>query len=207
MAHIVSVRKSFARYTVKFDDGSAMFMRAKDIKKLNLGPGTEVDADELVKLLRPLQLDDAYEDALTILDYSMKTSRQMRDKLRAKGYLDDVTDAVVQRLEASKLLDDEYVARMLMENMTASGRGKLALRQKLRQKGISEEIEQSVMEDVSGEDQDAACLEAARKLFRKYASLEPREQKQKLSRALASRGFGWDSVSYAIEKLIRESED
>ncbi|MCR4577599.1 MAG: RecX family transcriptional regulator [Clostridiales bacterium] len=207
MAHIVSVRKSFARYTVEFDDGSAMFVRAKDIKKLNLGPGTEVDADELVKLLRPLQLDDAYEDALTILDYSMKTSRQMRDKLRAKGYLDDVTDAVVQRLEASKLLDDEYVARMLMENMTASGRGKLALRQKLRQKGISEEIEQSVMEDVSGEDQDAACLEAARKLFRKYASLEPREQKQKLSRALASRGFGWDSVSYAIEKLIRESED
>lgn len=207
MAHIVSVCKSFARYTVEFDDGSAMFVRAKDIKKLNLGPGTEVDADELVKLLRPLQLDDAYEDALTILDYSMKTSRQMRDKLRAKGYLDDVTDAVVQRLEASKLLDDEYVARRLMENMTASGRGKLALRQKLRQKGISEEIEQSVMEDVSGEDQDAACLEAARKLFRKYASLEPREQKQKLSRALASRGFGWDSVSYAIEKLIRESED
>lgn len=207
MAHIVSVRKSFARYTVELDDGSAMFARAKDIKKLSLGPGTEIDTDELVKLLRPLQLDDAYEDALTILDYSMKTSRQMRDKLRAKGYLDDVIDAVVQRLEASKLLDDEYVARRLMENMTASGRGKLALRQKLRQKGISEKIEQSVMEDVSNEDQDAACLEAARKLFRKYATYEPREQKQKLSRALASRGFGWDSVSYAIEKLIRESED
>ncbi len=207
MAHIVSVRKSFARYTVEFDDGSSMFARAKDIKKLDIAPGTETDAEELVKQLRPLQLDDAYEDALTILDYSMKTSRQMRDKLRSKGYLDDVIDAVVQRLEASKLLDDEYVARRLMENMTSSGRGKLALRQKLRQKGISEEIEQSVMEDVSSEDQDAACLEAARKLFRKYASLEPREQKQKLSRALASRGFGWDSVSYAIEKLIQESED
>ena len=207
MAHIVSVRKSFARYTVELDDGSTIYARAKDVKKLDLAPGTEIGAEELVKLLRPLQLDDAYEAALTILDYSMKTSRQMRDKLRAKGYLDDVIDAVVQRLEASKLLDDEYVARRLMENMTSSGRGKLALRQKLRQKGISEEIEQSVMEDVSSEDQDAACLEAAHKLFRKYASLEPREQKQKLSRALASRGFGWDSVSYAIEKLIRESED
>ena len=116
-------------------------------------------------------------------------------------YLDNYLDLY------GSLDDDEYVARRLMENMTSSGRGKLALRQKLRQKGISEEIEQSVMEDVSSEDQDAACLEAARKLFRKYASLEPREQKQKLSRALASRGFGWDSVSYAIEKLIRESED
>ena len=68
MAHIVSVRKSFARYTVEFDDGSSMFARAKDIKKLDIAPGTEIGAEELVKLLRPLQLDDAYEAALTILD-------------------------------------------------------------------------------------------------------------------------------------------
>ncbi|MBR5010743.1 MAG: regulatory protein RecX [Clostridia bacterium] len=207
MAQVAFVRKSFGRYTVEFDDGSSLFMRAKDIKALNLAPGTETDAESLIKQLRPLQLDDAFEDALTLLDYSMKTSRQMRDKLRAKGYLDDVTDAVIQRLEASGLLNDEYVARRLMENMVSAGRGKLALRQKLRQKGISEEIGQSILEEVSSDDQDAACLASARKLFRKYADLEPREQKQKLSRALASRGFGWDSVSYAIDKLIRESED
>ena len=207
MAQVAFVRKSFGRYTVEFDDGSALFMRAKDIKSLGIVPGCETDTEALIKQLRPFQLDDAYEDALTLLDYSMKTARQMRDKLTAKGYLGEVADAVIQRLSASGLLNDEYVARRLMENMVASGRGKFALRQKLRQKGIPEEIESSILDEISAEDQDAACLAAARKLFRKYAACEPREQKQKLSRALASRGFGWDSVSYAIEKLIRESED
>lgn len=207
MTQVTSIRKCFGRFSLEFDDGSTLFVRGRDIKKLNICLGMNSDADDLIKRLRPLQLDDAYEDALTILDYSMKTSRQMRDKLRLKGYIDDVIDAVVQRLEASGLLNDEDVARRLMESMAASGKGKLAIRQKLFQKGISEDLGREILEEVSGEDQDAACLNTARKLFRKYAALEPREQKQKLSRALASRGFGWDSVSYAIEKLIRESED
>jgi len=52
-----------------------------------------------------------------------------------------------------------------------------------------------------------ACLEAARTLHRKYATLPPREARSKLSQALARRGFGWDAIQSAVEQIIDEFED
>ena len=57
------------------------------------------------------------------------------------------------------------------------------------------------MEGFDEEQQASACRDAAAKLWRKYVSLPPREDRAKLSQALARRGFGWDAIRSAVDSL------
>ena len=52
--------------------------------------------------------------------------------------------------------------------------------------------------------QAEACRAAAESLCRKYAALPPREARAKLSQALARRGFGWESISGAVEAVLSD---
>ena len=207
MDRITSVESNRFSNRICFDDGSSLNVRKKDIEQFKLAQGVQIDKDAFYQRLCAAQFNDGYEAALNMLDRSAKTEQEIRNKLKLKGYLSEVADAVCERLKGARLIDDGYIAERLTRSMVASGKGCYAVAQKLRARGIGKEESLEALESIDEEEQKQSALAQAKKLLNKYADQEPRARKMKLSQALARRGFSWDSIEYVLDALDEEADD
>jgi len=202
MAEITNINIERLKASITLDGRRTIAVRKSDLAKLNLSVGDEADFDELTGRLGKMQLDEGYEAALSMLDRSARTKSEIIKKLISKGYLEQVAEAVAERLEGARLIDDKYIADKLVSSAAHSGKGRYSVKQKLRARGVSEEDAEAALGAITDEQQAESCLEAARKLARKYENADSRVFKMKLSQALARRGFSWDSIESALERLI-----
>ena len=202
MAIVTSVRDARGIVEIAADGHTFARVRRVHFAKCPLREGEDVDIDAYIGRVAALQFADGYEAALTSLDYSERTAKEIGDALRRKGYVAPCVDAVVARLVENRLIDDGRYAERLAEIQSKRPVGLYAFRRKLRAKGISDEDAEEALSAFDDAQQQSAALEAARKLYRKYAELPEREGKAKLSQALARRGFGWDAIESAVDQLF-----
>lgn len=193
--------------TVMFDDRTRIIIRKKDFEKYPIQKDEEVDVEEYLNAVRGYQAKDAYEAALSLLDYSARTESEIKKKLSMKGYLDMVTESVVERLKDARLVDDRQLAERIAENASERGIGAYALKRKLKTRGISEDDVEYASSLMDEDKEKEGAIRECRRLYRKYESLPAREAKAKLSAALSRRGYSWDAVSEAIESVLNDSDD
>ena len=181
-------------------------VRKAHFAKRPLEAGMEIDFEEYEGEIAAIQFSDAYEAALTSLDFSARTAREIERNLLMKGYVQPAVSAVVERLTENRLIDDKQLAGRIAEANTGKAVGLYAVKRKLRAKGISEDDVNEALEVFDDAQQLTAARQAAEKLFRKYSSLPRREARMKLSQALARRGFPWDAVKEAVDHLLSDDE-
>jgi len=181
-------------------------VRKSHFTRRPLEVGMEIDFEEYEGEIAAIQFSDAYEAALTSLDFSARTAREIERSLLMKGYVQPVVSAVVERLTEHRLIDDKQLAGRIAEANTGKAVGLYAVKRKLRAKGISEDDVNEALEVFDDAQQLAAARQAAEKLFRKYSTLPQREARMKLSQALARRGFPWDAVKEAVDQLLSDDE-
>ncbi|MBQ6594722.1 MAG: regulatory protein RecX [Clostridia bacterium] len=188
-----------------FSDAPELLIREKDLKKHPLAPGDTVDVEALTAQIEEEQASDAMEAALGMLDRSARSVRQIGRALISRGYLASVAESVTDRLTELRLLDDEALARRIIENGRSSGAGVFAIRRKLLEKGIPEETFETMLAEL-----EDVQTEAAVKLLGKYLSshkgLKPFELRSKAGAYLARHGFPWESVTAALDRCLEESE-
>ena len=204
MAKILAVEANRFSNKLIFDDATSLLLRKKDISAFQLAPGIEINKELLYERLCHVQASECYEAALNMLDRSAKTETEIRKKLQLKGYLNEVIDSACERLKAARLINDQYIAERVSGSLAASGKGRYVILQKLKARGIGKEETDAVLDGLSEEDQRQSAYAQAVKLNKKYVELDSRLQKQKLSQALARRGFSWDSIEYAMDRLEEE---
>ncbi|MBQ1256673.1 MAG: RecX family transcriptional regulator [Clostridia bacterium] len=193
--------------TVMFDDRTRLVIRKKDFEKYPLEKEEEIDFEEYMNAIAGFQAPEAYEAALSLLDYSARTENEMKKKLRMKGYIEMVIESVVERLKEARLIDDRQLAERIAENASERGIGAYALKRKLKTRGISEDDVEYASAFMDEDKEKEGALRECQRLSRKYASLPMREAKAKLSAALSRRGYTWDAVSEAIERVLSDSDD
>ena len=177
-------------------------VRKVHFDKCPVRPGDEIDIDAWINRLAAAQFTDAYEAALTSLDYCARSARELTNALRRNGYVEPAVEAVMARLGETGLIDDAGYARRMAEVQSTKPVGLYAFKRKLKAKGISDEDAEEALAAFDDEQQRAAALEAAQRLYRKYEALPPREARAKLSQALARRGFSWDAIEGVIDELL-----
>ena len=202
MPIVSEIRENRGIVEIVADGATFARVRRAHYEKHPLRPGDNIDAEEYLNRVAAVQFADAYEAALTSLDYCARSAKEIGNALRRKGFVEPAVEAVLARLTENGLIDDARYAQRLAEMQTAKPVGRYAFRRKLKQKGISDEDAEDALAAFDDGQQQAAALEAAQKLLRKYEALPPREAKAKLSQALARRGFPWDAIESAIEALF-----
>jgi len=181
-------------------------VRKAHFSKRPLETGETVDLEEYENTIASFQFSDAYEAALTALDHSARTARELERSLLAKGYVPTAVRSVIERLTENRLIDDRQLAGRIAEANASKPVGVYALKRKLRAKGISDEDASAALEGFDGAQQQSAARQAAEKLYRRYSSLPNREARAKLSQALARRGFPWDAVREAVDAILSDDE-
>lgn len=206
MAVVTEIRDFKTEIHISLDGVTWLKLRKKHYARLPLEVGESVDPDQYLDRMAALQAADCYEAALTLLDQAAQTRNDLCKKLVRRGYVLPAAEATVERLCENRLIDDRRYAERIVQNQLERGAGAYAVRRKLRARLLSEEDVEAAMEGFSDEQQLAACLESAAKLWHKYAALPPREGRAKLSQALARRGFGWEAVRGAVDALCDGSD-
>lgn len=106
--------------------------------------------------------EKAREAALRLLDYQDRTRAELKSRLMKKGYSEELSQSVTDDLSEANLINDERYAELYTESLINSGKGSILIKNKLREKGISDSIINAAFENLSvDETQRFSCLNKA----------------------------------------------
>ena len=123
---------------------------------------------------------------------------------KASKYIDRLTD----ELKKQKLIDDLAYAQAVIHTLQIGGsRSKKYISNKLYQKGVPKELaEMAIDEELDDYDEGEAALKIALKKYKSVKNLPLLKAKKRVADFLRGRGFGWDNINAALDKLFRESD-
>ncbi len=196
------------RVNVYVDGGFAFGLSEEVWLKSGLRKGDTVPPEMVRSLTASEEETRARQSALRLLNYRMRTEKELRDRLLEKEFPPAVVDGVITSLTRLGLINDPEFARMyLRDARLRKPAGKRLLMQNLRRRGVPADIIRSVMEEAEyQESDDTAALAAARQAMRRYRSsirkTDRRKEKERLARFLARRGFSWSTISPVLKALF-----
>jgi len=166
--------------------------------------GQEITEEKIESLILEDQLEIATQKALHFISYRPRSTNEVRKNLEGKDIPPMVIDQVIQKLVDLTLLDDQGFAEQWVENRNEfRPRSRMALRMELRNKGISEEITDQVLENL---DEDDLAYKAGCKYSNRLKKLDYPNFRKKLSSHLARRGFGYSSINQVVDLIWKETE-
>lgn len=189
-------KRNKTRANIYLDGEFAFALEMLTVMKLGLKIGKDVDVQTIKAAVFDSEVSVAFGKAVDYLARAMKTTKQMHDYLTKKGYAAEVVNAVIQKLQGYKYLDDQTYARLYTQQSKAY-KGERRIKQELVNKGIAhDQVDDEVQ--IDKDDQ----LQTATILAEKYLKNKDRDIKtmQKLQRFLLYRGFDFDTVNSIIRK-------
>jgi regulatory protein len=197
------------RYNIFVDGEFVIGVGEPVVARLRLKPGMPFAADRLLELGRAEELQRATDASARLLEIRPRSTREIRDRLKQKGFDEQVVDEAVASLTRLGYLDDAQFSRLWVESRA---RSKAAGARKMRSELMTKGIERSLIDDavgVIGEGEELAIAAAivAKKL--PNPASDPVERKKQLSRLIAQlqrRGLGWGIIKQATAHLGANGE-
>lgn len=173
------------------------------IHALWLRVGQTLTDQEIESLKASDTLEQARQRAVEFIAYRPRSEKEVRQRLQRAGAPEDVIDEIAVSLRAAGLLDDESFSRSWVDSrMRNRPRSRRMLAWELKQKGIDAATIDASLEAVSDSE---AAYQAALRQWPKVAEARPdRQRRRKLSEYLARKGFGYDTIEEAIERVERD---
>lgn len=174
------------------------------IEAARLRKGQQLAEDQIAALKGEDDVLRAVDRAARFLAYRPRSVQEVRRNLEEKGVAPEVVEAALERLGTMGYLDDRAFARFWVQNRNEfKPLSPRALRYELRQKGVSTEIIDEVLESL---DRDDLAYRAAMSRVNRLRGTSKQVFRQKLSTFLQQRGFGYPAIRDVVERLIGELE-
>lgn len=166
-----------------------------------LKTGAELSEEEFAQMKREDGDKYAAGIAMEFLSYKMRTEREVRNKLKTKEIDADSIERAVEQLKGYGYINDENYARLYAQELLQKFGGRVAV-SKLIEKGIERELAQRVVgEQEQPQDVLAGLVE---RLRQRYREEQPDKRKQKMIRALMSKGFDYEDIKRALGREMEE---
>ncbi len=144
----------------------------------------------------PYDQKRAWNYALWLLGRQLYTRKGIEDKLKKKETSPEDIEIILDKLVDYKMLDDENYAVIYVRSRKKN-KGRHALKQELKRKGISEAHIETALDTLDEEEQQETVKEL---LFRnKWRFQDPAKARNKAYAFLQRRGFDSDMIRDAIE--------
>lgn len=184
-------------------DGAEVFTAyAPIVKKRALCEGDEISDTELENLRRACLFEDTLRRAYYLLGIKDYTAAGLGKKLGGDA---DITAAAVEKLVTDGYVDDEKYAAARAARLAAKHLSKSVIISKLRFEGVESEAACAAAEEACGEDGTADVIAVINSRYR--AALFKEEGRRKVSAALARRGFSYDDINTAIERVMNGEDE
>jgi regulatory protein len=131
-------------------------------------------------------------------------TRELKQKLSAKGHEEGAVDRVLEKLGARKLISDERFVSTFVQHHARRGQGPVRIRAELRQQGIADS---HVAHEIANSNVDwVGAASAVRR--RKFGTQPPANlaERAKQARFLQYRGFTADQIRAALQTQEGDNE-
>jgi regulatory protein len=206
MAKITKIeiqKRNKERVNIFLDGEYAFSLSAELVYKEGLKINDEINSENLKSLAESESLIKCKESALRIIEKTYKTEKEMRVKLKLKGYDDNSINKSIQFLKEYNFINDNnYTKAFINDKLNSMGSQKI--KYTLIQKGIAKEIVDDQLSNLSKESEKNVAFNIARKKFNTIKNKETDKYKisGKLYRYLISKGYGMDVTSEVVKEIM-----
>lgn len=139
-----------------------------------------------------------------MLDYSARSSDDLKNRLINKGYKENIVESVIIRLEELHLVDDEQYARSVIRSCVSRLLGERATRVELQKKGVSSTVVCSTLQEARKDGVfEEAAWELGRKLSLKLKSLDDNVKRRRFFSAGARKGHDLNTLNEVYYALFK----
>ena len=144
------------------------------------------------------QLKQAKLKVLRLLMDMDRTEAQLREKLKEKGYSDEVIAQSIAYVDSFGYVNDARYAKRFVE-CKKQNKSRYELAGALRQKGVEQEIIDQALAECYPKEEEVDAIRHL--LMKQHFSPEEstEEEKRKLSMRLARRGFHYEDIQKIIQ--------
>ena len=141
--------------------------------------------------------EEARNRALRLLDKRDYSRKMILDKLTEKGISPADAEEAADWLCSVGLVDDRRYAGLVVRHYAAKGYGERRVRDELYRRGVPKELWDEALAEMPEQDDTLDRL-----IRSKLGGKEPsKENLSRVSAALQRRGYGWQEIREAIERL------
>ena len=186
---------------VSLDGEPAFVFTDKEIREWNLEEEMVLDDSEEQALLQYVSREAA-RTAMNLLVKRDYAEVELYRKLRDKGYSE-----FFEYVSSYHYLDDARYARQMIGSRKGTTSRKMMVN-RMRQKGLSDEVIQEAMEEADWTD-DMGLVREIRRRFSSAEQIESLTDKdrQKLLQSLMRKGYGYSDINHVIRHLDELEED
>jgi regulatory protein len=202
ITRIEQQKRNKHRFSI-YVDGEYSFAVHEDVLiSCRLLKGKEIDVAEWEYIIIEEEKKKAERVGLHYLSYRPRATKEMVLHLASKDFTSEIIDTLIERwTQVGYLNDHTFAKQWLEERIRLKKKGRLLLREELKQKGVSSNIIDQVMVTVDQDEEFRACLELAQKKKRMIKETEKRKAKQKLYAYLQRRGYPFEMIQTVLLKL------
>ncbi|MEP7161201.1 MAG: regulatory protein RecX [Dermatophilaceae bacterium] len=161
------------------------------------GAGRDADPDEVARLM-----------VLRQLTMAPRSRSELARKLEQRGCAPEVAARVLDRMEQVGLVDDvAYAAMLVRSKRSTRGLARPALRAEMRRKGVSREVMEDALGQVSADDEHEAAARLVAKKLATMHGLDATVQARRLAGMLARKGYDGALARQVIREALREAPE
>ncbi len=191
-------KKNKERANIYVDDNFFCGLSVENIIKNHLKEGKQIEEDFLNVIKTQAEFDIAMNKALKYISKTQKTKKQVLDYLIKKGFEEELSNNVVDKLIEYKYVDDEVFVKNFIKYKTKSnGNRKIAL--ELKQKGVSQDL---IEEAVLSYCEDKKNIFSVLDKYMKFKQFDLKT-KQRAYRFLAGKGYNTDDIISCLNNYFK----
>lgn len=178
------------------------------IYKEGISKGCIVDEKRLSEIIYKEEKSKAKSVALKSLERTLKTEKEIRDKLTYKGYDENTIESTMEFLKDYNFVnDEEYVRLFIKEKLKSKGNNKIKF--DLKQKGIASDLISKAFCEISDDVESDKAKELCIKKYNilKKSTDDERKIKEKLFRHLVGKGYDFSLSNSVIKETINEFKE
>jgi regulatory protein len=158
------------------------------------------------KKAKPYTLERAWNYVLWLLGRQAYTAQQVKEKLVRKEVAPDIIQQVMEKLADYRFLDDARYAEQYIQSRQRH-KGKLALKQELRRKGVDEKLVEGALGELDDEGQLSHATALLQKQLLRLQTGDERKRYGKAYAFLARKGFTSDIIRGVLENVSLKEDD
>ncbi len=159
-----------------------------------------------VKALEDGQEKNGYIYAIRLLSVTKRSERELKKRLKEKGYGEQAIEKIAQVLKNQKYLNDLSLAKQQVEySVFGNPKGRKRIRFELKHKGVSDSVIDSALESYDQAKETEIAAEIAERKFEQMTDPDAAKKLKRIFDYLSRRGFDYEICRSVVSELKKKT--
>ena len=194
-------------FLLKLSNGSIYEISKDVLISSSLKQGQDIEKSFLDDILEKQEYSNTKNAALSLLNYRMRSQKELYSKLMQKGYPSTTVISVISKLEKKGWINDyEFGLAFSKDQINRNSIGPISLKYKLKEYIDSDELISVIVKSVYADIKVDGIIYNILKRFEPSKIKNDNNLRQKLINKLKRKGHYWQDIDESINNYIKAVE-